>query len=287
MDELVSVRIVTFNHECFISKTIDSVLAQTYENIEICISDDCSKDRTVEIIKKYQREYPNKIKLFVQPINMGQHSTLINANKSREMCSGKYIANLNGDDLMEPTRIKKQLEFLKNTKAIATYHRMKVFNVRQNTYILDHPWTKSDHNVTTKKLIIYGNSVYNPTLMYKNVHNITGDIALKRMGDLFIITQLSLKGKILFQDEFLTQYNIHDNNLTKKAFTRDKLITLALLEYYFPYLRKYINIKRASFVLSSIKENKKNIKYLFTYGFRNTALAVWYIIKKYIVSKCF
>ena len=132
MDELVSVRIVTFNHECFISKTIDSVLAQTYENIEICISDDCSKDRTVEIIKKYQREYPNKIKLFVQPINMGQHSTLINANKSREMCSGKYIAFCDCDDLWKPTKLETQLNIMMQsiTRKIHKYPFTKIiFNI--------------------------------------------------------------------------------------------------------------------------------------------------------------
>ena len=92
----VSVCITTYNLEKYIAQTIDSVLKQkTSFDFEILIGDDCSQDRTRDILHEYQNRYPDKIRLNLQEKNVGvnkQDYDLIN------MAQGEYIAWLDGDD---------------------------------------------------------------------------------------------------------------------------------------------------------------------------------------------
>ena len=67
----VSCLMITYNQENFIEETIESVLSQDYENLEIVISDDASTDKTPDILKGYQKKYPNKIKIYIQEKNVG------------------------------------------------------------------------------------------------------------------------------------------------------------------------------------------------------------------------
>ena len=96
---LVSVAIITYNHEKFIGEALNSVLEQDYENIEIVVADDGSKDRTPEILRKFEREHPGKLRLILSERNEG---ITVNSNKAHFACIGKYVAWLGGDDLMLP-----------------------------------------------------------------------------------------------------------------------------------------------------------------------------------------
>jgi glycosyltransferase involved in cell wall biosynthesis len=68
----VSVCVVTYNHEKFVAKTLDSILMQqTTFPFEIIVGDDCSKDNTVAVLKEYQQRFPDQIRLLLHPKNMG------------------------------------------------------------------------------------------------------------------------------------------------------------------------------------------------------------------------
>ena len=95
---LVSVLITAYNREKYINEAIESVLASTYTNFEIIIVDDCSKDKTFEIAKKYELK-DNRIKLYQNKSNLGQFP---NRNKAAEYANGKYIKYLDSDDTIYP-----------------------------------------------------------------------------------------------------------------------------------------------------------------------------------------
>ena len=106
---LVSVSILTYNHERFIAKAIESVLVQEVDfDYEIVIAEDCSTDRTREIVIEYAERYPELIHLILQEENQG-----INGNALRRACKGIYRAHLEGDDYWcDKTKLRRHVKFL-------------------------------------------------------------------------------------------------------------------------------------------------------------------------------
>ena len=93
---LLSVLIITYNHEKFIGKALDSALGQkTNFDYEIVIGEDCSTDKTRQILLEYKKKYPRKVKLVLQEKNVGPNENFIDTYMA---CTGKYIAMLEGDD---------------------------------------------------------------------------------------------------------------------------------------------------------------------------------------------
>ena len=70
MEEQIDVLLATYNGEKYIKEQIESILSQTYKNIKLIISDDCSSDKTVEILKEYEKK-DNRIELYIQKQNLG------------------------------------------------------------------------------------------------------------------------------------------------------------------------------------------------------------------------
>jgi glycosyltransferase involved in cell wall biosynthesis len=93
---LVSVLMTAYNREKYIAEAIESVIASTYQNWELIIVDDCSKDQTVEIAKSYEAK-DNRIKVYINEKNLGDYP---NRNRASEYSSGKYIKYLDSDDVI-------------------------------------------------------------------------------------------------------------------------------------------------------------------------------------------
>ncbi len=106
---LVSVVIPCYNHQYYVEKSLKSVIAQTYKNIEIIVIDDGSKDNSVKVLKELQKN--NKFILECQE-NMGVCKTL---NRAIRMSNGKYIAILASDDYWDLTKIEKQVKVLETS----------------------------------------------------------------------------------------------------------------------------------------------------------------------------
>ena len=108
MGELVSVIMPNYNGERFLAETIESVLAQTYQNWELLITDDCSTDGSVAIASSYAEKDP-RVKLFVQEKNSGAAEA---RNRSLSEAKGKWIAFLDSDDVWLPEKLEKQIAFM-------------------------------------------------------------------------------------------------------------------------------------------------------------------------------
>lgn len=105
----VSIIMGIYNCEDILGESIDSIIAQTYTNWELIMCDDCSKDNTYEVAKKYEKKYPDKIKVLKNKKNLTLGPTL---NRCLEITSGEYIARQDGDDKSVDTRIERQVRFL-------------------------------------------------------------------------------------------------------------------------------------------------------------------------------
>jgi len=103
--ELVSVIMPTYNASRFLTDSIESILAQTYSNIELLITDDCSTDDTRDILRQYAEKDP-RVKVEFLNENSGPGIT---RNRSIERAQGRYIAFCDCDDRWFPEKLEKQI----------------------------------------------------------------------------------------------------------------------------------------------------------------------------------
>jgi teichuronic acid biosynthesis glycosyltransferase TuaG len=122
MKELVSIITPSFNSEKYIETTIASVQAQTHQNWEMIIVDDCSSDQTIKIIEKLITQ-DSRIQLISLALNVGSG---IARNKGIEKAKGKYLTFIDADDIWYPHFITKSIDFIKTKKVsfvFASYKR--------------------------------------------------------------------------------------------------------------------------------------------------------------------
>lgn len=115
--DLVSVIIPLYNSANYITPTIKSVLSQTYQNFEIILVDDYSKDNTFDVVSEFTKK-DNRIKYFKQPVNKGAAEA---RNRGMDEATGQYIAFLDSDDLWNQDKLEKQLSFMKERNASFVY----------------------------------------------------------------------------------------------------------------------------------------------------------------------
>lgn len=124
MNNKVSVITASYNAARFIGETIESVLNQTYTDLELIIVDDCSTDNTEEIVNKYI-EKDNRIKFYKLDKNSG---AAIVRNTALEKATGRFMAFLDSDDLWDKEKLEKQIKFMKDNNygfSFTSYRLMK------------------------------------------------------------------------------------------------------------------------------------------------------------------
>ena len=110
---MISIIMPSYNASDFISDSINSVILQTYKDWELIIVDDCSEDNTVDIVKGFV-SCDSRIKLILQSENAG---AAVARNTALEICSGRYVAFLDSDDLWFPNKLQDQIDFMISTSS--------------------------------------------------------------------------------------------------------------------------------------------------------------------------
>ena len=205
MNPLVTSIIPAFNREKYIAEAIESVLNQTYRNIEIIVIDDGSTDNTPRILSSYN----GKIKYFLQP-NSGASAA---RNSGISKASGDFISFLDSDDLWEKNKISLQMECFENNPGIdICLCNTKIFSEKKITdfdqkYIIATPYHLC--SILIKKDVL------------KRVGYFKTNLKSGEDTDFFLrIKEMGIPLKIL-QDK-LVYIRIHANNLTKDFKIRDK-----------------------------------------------------------------
>ncbi|MBW8015847.1 MAG: glycosyltransferase [Planctomycetes bacterium] len=142
---LISVYMLTYNHESYIARAIESVLVQkTKFPFELVIGEDCSTDRTREIVLKYQEKHPNIIRVVTSDENVGM---LKNSIRTVGACMGKYIAFCEGDDYWHDSKkLEKQCKYLEMHPECGLVHS------DQNRYFEEYGLEIQDFFKTTDNL---------------------------------------------------------------------------------------------------------------------------------------
>lgn len=125
---LVSVTVITYNSSKTVLETLESIKAQTYQNLELIVSDDCSTDNTVELCRKWIEQ--NKERFVRTEIITVEKNTGVSANMNRaeKACRGEWIKGIAGDDLLLPNCVKTYIDYVaEHPDAVYVFARMEIF----------------------------------------------------------------------------------------------------------------------------------------------------------------
>lgn len=269
----VTVGIALYNHEKYIVKCLESIVNQTYKNIEIIVIDDGSKDNSFEVAKNYleSQNYNNNYRIYTRP-NRGMCNTL---NEIAQQSRGKYISFIGSDDYWMLNKIEEQLLFLENNPDIALVHSksIKVDENDNEIGILEYTNKKNSGNIFES--IIFGKGGINtPSHLYRTeIYKEIGfyDSKLK-FEDIDFWLRLAKKYKISYMDKFHTYYRWHGNNLSddknKLKFYNDEIVKIFDKNIDDLDLKKkaILRIYRKSYLLAiRTFEIKYIIKYVYKY----------------------
>lgn len=209
IDGLVSVIMPSWNTGRFIAESINSVIAQTYENWELIIVDDCSTDDTDEIVASFADD---RIKYFKNEKNSGAALT---RNRAMREAQGEWIAFLDSDDLWTADKLEKMIAFMRENDYSFAYHEyIKIDEASKPLNI----YVSGPDIVTKRKMYNYG---YPGCLTFMYSVKKMGLIQIKdikKNNDYAILLQLCKKDSCYLLKESLAKYRIR-----KKSISHDKL----------------------------------------------------------------
>ncbi len=235
---LVSVCLITYNHEKYIAHAIESALMQrTFFKYEIVIGEDCSTDNTRAIVRYYADRYPERIFMLLPKQNLGAH---INFITTLNACKGKYIAILEGDDYWtDPYKLQTQISFLEeNPDFNVCYHRVdSEADLLNQSGIGNHVFFFADS--------LKGKNGATLSMVFRNsreLQELYEKTALKLpMGDWPLECLLTLNGKGYFIDRSMGFYSQLSTGVSvtklqrKESYFESRII-------FFESLLKYVSL---------------------------------------------
>jgi alpha-1,3-rhamnosyltransferase len=275
---LVSIVVITYNSSDYVLETLESAKDQTYKNIELIISDDCSNDNTVEICKNWLEENKERFK-HTELITVKKNTGIApNLNRGIKQSNGIWIKSIAGDDALEDNIIEKYLEYsYLNKEAFILYSNVTIY---QNEFKEENILPFQDLNKlhfnrkeTTAKeqfrIILRSNTVWASTIMIRK------DI-LKEIGWYnekypffedrpLLLAVLEAGYKIHYLDIFGAKYRRHSksvqvrSNVFLSKFREDnqRFFVIEYLNYYTPKEQKKMKqIYKKSLFLKKMFNNK-------------------------------
>lgn len=212
----VSVMVLCYNHAHLIRETLDSVLAQDYDNLEIVVADDASTDGSQEILRQYAAGHPGKFVLVFNERNLGITG---NSNAAFFACTGDLIAVLAGDDVFSPGKISSQVEeFVKNPEVVLCYHPVEIFESSTNKtlYITDQN-PRQDIQNAEGIVLRTGIPGASSVMVRRAACPPRGfDTRLPTVSDWLFFTEVALKGKVAKVNGVFGRYRKHQQGMTNR-----------------------------------------------------------------------
>ena len=222
---------ITYNHEKFIREAIDGVLSQqTNFGFELIIANDCSPDKTDEIVNEYINTHPkgNCIKYFSHKKNLGMIPNFIFA---MEKCKGRYIALCEGDDYWTaPLKLQKQVDFLEpNSNFAISFHATN--NLDDNKLYRSAP-AESDTTYSLQDIARMGNILNTCSVVFRNglINTYPDCFYSSPIGDYIINLMNAKKGKIKYFSEVMSVYRINVGNWSSIDWKKRYVTVLNLLD---------------------------------------------------------
>jgi glycosyltransferase involved in cell wall biosynthesis len=289
---MISVIIPNYNHEQYLKQRIDSVLNQTYKDLECIILDDCSTDNSKDIIEEY-RNHPKIKHIEYNVQNSG--STFKQWQKGISLAEGDYIWIAESDDWAEPDFLEKVLfkfkesthiglvycnsNVLNNGVVTTTLSDVKIKILKNNKWASDYIYEGNDEikdslvlccSINNASAVLFEKSI----LLKSNPF----DLDFKYLGDWYCYLKIASISKIAYLNKPLNNYRDHSENVSKQA----TLGLNHLREYFLIYdwILKNISLKNKRQVMSFFDGFTIHSLALFDSDYRQKYRELWRINKK-------
>ena len=231
---MISILLATYNGEKYISQQLDSIINQSVSEFKIFICDDCSSDRTIDIIKGYLEIYPEKIYLEVNKDNSGSASS--NFMKLMKKHKDDYIMLCDQDDIWLPDKIEKSLKKIKHMEI--KYGVNMPLLVHTDLCVVDNDLKILDKSYIHRVNANYSKNAFNNEIIQ---NTLTGNTAIYNMAlanlitnepkymvmhDWWLILIASAFGKVDYIEEATILYRQHKDNIVGSTNMRSFLYML-------------------------------------------------------------
>ena len=253
---LVSIIISCYNHQDYITQCIESIVRQTYSNIELIVIDDGSTDKSADILEQLSKKYDFS---FERQINMGLTKTL---NKAIDKARGKYIAPLGSDDYLMLDKTEKQVQYLEHHQAIAVVGG-NILCIDDNGQIKEKQRLKPYREIDFLTVFLTPKQLpAAPTVLIRAdvLQEVGGFNIHCNLEDLDLWLRITHAGyRIAVLNDLLAYYREHRNNSYKNY----KFMTESLMQTYANYSNEpeYPDVKNQVLLRMFLKVSKKDRAY--------------------------
>ena len=210
---------ITYGHEKYIREAIEGVLMQECDfEVELILANDCSPDRTDEIIQDIIKNHPKGswIKYFKHKSNIGIMPNFLFA---LNQCHGKYVAMCEGDDYwITSDKLQKQVNILENNKDVGlVYTNVKLF-MQKGGYFVDSPerYVQKQSDVIPQmlksKFVEFATTVFRKSILFKAIGILKKELENKVIGDTRIILEVINYSELYYLNDITTVYRIVDGS---------------------------------------------------------------------------
>jgi glycosyltransferase involved in cell wall biosynthesis len=215
-ESLVSIVMPNFNRQKYIGEQMDSLLAQTYQNWELIIVDDCSTDGSEKIIEEFISNNRDKKITFLR--NEETLGVAKNFEKGLGLATGKYVAVCDSDDVWFPDKLEKELRFLKKVNFGMVYSDLVVVDEKLQTirksFVKNFLSPFSNQKDDTFDELLHDNHITAPTiLLCANLKDKLIPFSRHGMQDFWIALIFSMFSSIGYLDEQTIYYRQHSENV--------------------------------------------------------------------------
>ena len=272
----VSICIVTYNQENYIRQCLKSIVNQERNFIvEVIVSDDCSKDKTPNIISEFAEKY-NFIKPIFHKTNIGAFNNFV---ETHNLAKGEYVCHLDGDDVFLPQKLQKQLDTMEKGGFSISWHKVHFFSDNHDFYdgnTMNYGFLPN-YRVTLSDAFALGSIGVHSSVMYKRSARKTFTAPFPPL-DFFYSWEYLESGNGIVIPEVLGGYRLNANG----SISNNKALEIANLtiKHYQFFFKKHLNLRSQFFILSltNFLISVKNKKYSSALKFLNISLKTWSFI---------
>lgn len=253
----VDIILPTYNGELYINQLLDSILSQDYKSFNILIRDDMSRDKTLEILNRYEKQYPESVTIIRD--NLGNLGVVRNIFEILKYSTSKYIMLCDQDDVWFKNKIFlllkciKKIEIDLNEQPILVHSEAMV--VDEKLRIMDRSFShysglnrrrSSLCNLLQKNVVQGASSIFNRNLLdiAKPLIELNPKIKVTGYHDLWFAVLATLFGKLYYYPATLMYYRQHSRNLVG---AKEKL---KLMEFFCMPMKSIDNFKDSHYLYS-------------------------------------
>ena len=265
----ISLIMSVYNGEDYLSEAIESVLNQTFKDFELIVINDCSTDKTPEILKSFA-EKDERVKVHTNEVNLRLPSSL---NKAISFAQGKYIARMDADDICLPERLEKQYQFMENNPNVALSSCR--FMTLKNGVISSGGCGGKYDNESIKALLLVTNPILHPGIIAKAdaIRSLLYDKTFTCTEDMELWTRFVMAGyDVMIMPEYLMIYRLHDKQITETTLDKQRKEVIEIQKNYYGALLETMNSDQEEFYIRGIyfRENTNINEFLSFYKWLKT-----------------